>query len=399
MAGRSRGPPTLGSVRVVVVTESFLPTLNGVTTSVCRTVECLAAAGHRVSVVCPRPAPDEHAGVPVHAVPSVPVRAFPTGIPTGAVRDVLETVRPDVVHVASPFVLGARALRETARLGIPSVAVYQTDMPSYLAQHAPGLVGTGAAGAAWRWVRRVHGLADLTLAPSRHTTAELAAHGVTATARWGRGVDARLFHPGRRDRVAAARRELAPGGEVLVGYVGRLAPEKGPDRLGEGGALPGTRGRVGGGPPPRPPAPPPLAEAVAAAPGRPNRPPVFLGARSGEALADAYGLLDVFVHTGTRETFGQTLQEAHASGLPVVAPARGGPLDLVDHGRTGLLVDPDRPGDLAARMAELVADPALRERMGRAGRAAVEGRTWSRVTDELLGHYATVVAGAGRRAA
>ncbi|MBD3784565.1 MAG: glycosyltransferase, partial [Micrococcales bacterium] len=131
----------------------------------------------------------------------------------------------------------------------------------------------------------------------------------------------------------------------------------------------------------------------------PDRPPVFLGARSGEALADAYGLLDVFVHTGTRETFGQTLQEAHASGLPVVAPAHGGPLDLVEHGRTGFLVDPDRPGDLAARVTTLVADPALRERMGRAGRAAVEGRTWACVTDELLGHYATVVAGTGRRAA
>ncbi|WP_308279877.1 glycosyltransferase [Phycicoccus mangrovi] len=130
---------------------------------------------------------------------------------------------------------------------------------------------------------------------------------------------------------------------------------------------------------------------------------MLLGARSGESLAEAYGLLDVFVHTGTRETFGQTLQEAHASGLPVVAPARGGPLDLVDDGRTGLLVDPDRPGALAGAVATLVADPALRDRMGRAGRVAVEGRTWAGVTAELVRHYETAVAGrrarSGRRAA
>lgn len=403
VAGPSPGGGTLGVVRIVVVTESFLPTLNGVTTSVCRVVECLAARGHRVSVVCPRPAPAEHAGVPVHAVPSVSVRAFPTGLPSGAVRDVLEELRPDVVHVASPFVLGARALRETARLGIPSVAVYQTDMPSYLAQHAPRPVGPGASQAAWRWVRRVHGLADLTLAPSRHTMAELAAHGVPRTARWGRGVDARLFHPGRRDAVAAARRELAPDGEVVVGYVGRLAPEKELDRLADVARVPGVRLVLVGDGPDRARTAALLAEAVASAPGRPNRPPVLLGARSGEALADAYGLLDVFVHTGTRETFGQTLQEAHASGLPVVAPARGGPLDLVEHGCTGLLVDPDRRGTLAAAVAALVGDPALRARMGRAGRVSVEGRTWAGVTAELVGHYEAAVDARwtqrGRRAA
>ncbi|MBT9257602.1 glycosyltransferase family 1 protein [Phycicoccus sp. KQZ13P-1] len=390
-------------MRIVVVTESFLPTLNGVTTSVCRVVECLAAEGHRASVVAPRPAPSEHAGMPVHTVPTVPVRAFPTGLPSGAVRDVLEEVAPDVVHVASPFVLGARALREAERLGIPSVAVYQTDMPSYLAQHAPGPVGSGAAQAAWRWVRRVHGLADLTLAPSRHTMAELAAHGVPRTARWGRGVDADLFRPDRRDAVAPHRRELAPDGEVLVGYVGRLAPEKELHRLVEVARVPGVRLVVVGDGPDRARTAALLAEAVADGPGRANRPPVLLGARSGESLAEAYGLLDVFVHTGTRETFGQTLQEAHASGLPVVAPARGGPLDLVDDGRTGLLVDPDRPGALAGAVATLVADPALRDRMGRAGRVAVEGRTWAGVTAELVRHYETAVAGrrarSGRRAA
>ena len=378
-------------MRVVVVTESFLPTLNGVTTSVCRVVECLSAAGHQVSVLAPRPAPERHGSVPVHTVPSVPVRSFPTGLPTAAVRQVLETVRPDVLHVASPFVLGARALHEADHLGIPAVAVYQTDMPSYLAQHGPGRLGTGAAEAAWRWIRRVHGLADLTLAPSGATLAELAAHGVERTARWGRGVDSTLFHPSRRDRASAVRRELAPGGEVVVGYVGRLAPEKELGRLDAVARVPGVRMLLVGDGPSRERTATRLAEAVASVPGRPNRPPLLLGPRSGEALADAYGAFDVFVHPGTRETFGQTLQEAAASGLPVVAPARGGPLDLVDDGRTGLLFDPDRPDDLADRVRALVEDPGARRRMGAAGRASVEGRTWAAVTDELVGHYERAV--------
>lgn len=387
-------------MRVAIVTESFLPTLNGVTTSVCRVVEELGAAGHEVVVVCPRPAPAAFAGAEVLTVPTVPVRAFPTGMPTRAVRAALTAFAPDVVHVASPFVLGARALRDAAALGIPSVAVYQTDMPAYLAQHAPGLVGTGAAGAAWRWVRRVHALAGRTLAPSTATLAELREHGVPRTAAWGRGVDADLFHPDRRggERSQALRRGLAPDGEVLVGYVGRLAPEKELGRLEEVARVPGTRLVVVGDGPSRTATAVRLAEAVAASPGRPNRAPVLLGALRGEALADAYAALDVFVHTGTRETFGQTIQEAAASGLPVVAPARGGPLDLVADGRTGLLYDPDALGALSAAVHRLVADPALRATAGAAGRTAVAGRTWAALTDELVGHY-RAVADAGAVAA
>jgi phosphatidylinositol alpha 1,6-mannosyltransferase len=121
----------------------------------------------------------------------------------------------------------------------------------------------------------------------------------------------------------------------------------------------------------------------------------FLGRLEGDDLAHAYAAMDVFVHTGTRETFGQTLQEAAATGLPVVAPARGGPLDLVQHGRTGLLFDPDRPGDLRHHVQQLTAGPGAaqrRELMGTAGCRAVRDRSWPVLVDELLGHYERVLA-------
>ncbi|WP_392544730.1 glycosyltransferase family 4 protein [Oryzobacter telluris] len=376
------------TMRVAIATESFLPTVNGVTTSVCRVAEQLGALGHEVLVVSPRPAPDRFAGHRVATVPSVSVRSFPTGLPTREVRHVLARFAPDVLHVASPFVLGARALRDAAHLGIPAVAVYQTDVPAYLAQHV-GPVGPRASSTAWRWVRRVHSLAGRTLAPSRGTLDELRAHGVPRTALWARGVDAALFHPDRRPspRVTDLRARLAPDGEVLVGYVGRLAPEKELGRLAEVVRTPGARLVVVGDGPGRD-ATEHLLRGVASTALAPE--PLFLGHRSGTDLADAYAALDVFVHTGTRETFGQTLQEAAASGLPVVAPARGGPLDLVDHGRTGLLFDPVGPGSLGLAVARLVEDAALRHRMGDAGRERVAGRTWAVLTDELVGHYDAV---------
>ena len=371
-------------MRVAIVTESFLPYLNGVTTSVCRVAECLRDRGHEALILAPRPAPTHYAGYAVHGLASVPVRQFPVGLPMGGeVEAALADFAPDVVHVASPFVLGASALSAAARLGLPTVAIYQTDMPSYIRQHGPGAVGRGAARAAWRWIRRMHEMADLTLAPSSATLAELEAHGIPRTALWARGVDAVLFNPGWRADAGtrALRRSLAPQGQVLLGYVGRLAPEKELARLASLAGLPGLRVVIVGEGPTRE----DDAEALAAA----GVDAVFLGRREGDDLARAYAAFDLFVHTGTRETFGQTLQEAAATGLPVIAPARGGPLDLVDHSRTGLLFDPDSPTALREAVAHLAGDRVKREAMGEAGRLRVAPLSWASLTDQLLAHYSS----------
>lgn len=376
-------------MRVAIVTESFLPTLNGVTTSVCRVSEQLYAGGHDVRIVAPAPAPDRFGEIRVATCPSVSVRQFPTGLPTPGLRQALEDFAPEVVHVASPFVLGARALQWADRTQTPAVAIYQTDVPSYLAQHTPGRIGTRASNAAWRWIRRMHAHADLTLAPSSATIEELRHHGIPRVERWRRGVDHSLFSPRWRGDAGARelRRALSPAGEVLIGYVGRLAPEKELHRLAEAATIPGTRLVIVGDGPARSEVGALLTEAVADMPGRPNRTPIFLGQRCGDDLARAYAAFDVFVHTGTRETFGQTLQEAAAMGLPVVAPARGGPIDLVDHGRSGYLFDPDRPGALREAAATLVADPQLRASMGEVGLARLAQCSWGALSAELVGHY------------
>ena len=374
---------------MAIATESFLPSLNGVTTSVCRVAESLQDQGHTAMIIAPGPAPRTFAGHVVKPLPGVPVRGFRAGIPTAGVRRALRDFRPDVVHVASPFLVGARGLHNAETFGIPTVAIYQTDMPNYVQQHGPGAIGRGASSITWEWIRRMHSKADLTLAPSRPTLEELRKHRVPRTGLWGRGVDTRLFTPEWKDHpeTLALKQALAPNGEVLLGYVGRLAPEKELHRLAELATIPGTRLVLVGEGPSRNELGARLAEAVASAPGRPNLPPAFLGPRTGEDLARAYATFDVFVHTGTKETFGQTLQEGAAAGLPVVAPAVGGPLDLVDHGRTGYLFDPTVRGDLARWVSELVGSPGLRESMAQAGPQSVAGRSWDSLTTQLVGHY------------
>ena len=365
-------------LRVAVVTESFLPTGNGVTTSVCRTLEHLSRRGHDAVVICPGPAPESFAGARVIGVPSISYRRFPVGLPSSKVMRTLASFAPDVVHLASPFVLGSAGVTAAGQLGVPTVAVFQTDVAGYARRHGVPVLHN----AAWRWIRRIHAQADLTLAPSSSALAELSGRSIPRLALWQRGVDGDRFTPRRRNTaaVAALRARLAPNGETLVGYVGRLAPEKRVERLAALADLPGVKLVVVGDGPKR-------RSLQRALPGAD-----FLGWLDGDTLADAYAALDLFVHTGTEETFGQTLQEAMASGVAVVAPAGGGPLDLVAPGLNGLLYPAEDDSALRAAVAALAGDPDQRRWMGTAARVGVERRTWQLLGDELIGHYRSVIA-------
>ncbi|MFP3464384.1 glycosyltransferase family 4 protein [Leifsonia sp. SIMBA_070] len=367
-------------MRVAVVSESFLPTVNGVTTSVLRVLDHLAAHGHEAIVICPDAgAPAEYAGFRIHQVPSIAYRQFPVGLPSPQVQRILAGFGPDVLHAASPFFLGAQAIAAANRLGVPSVAIYQTDVAGFARRNGLGVTSA----IAWKYVRWVHEGADLTLAPSAASEYDLRTAGVSRVGRWGRGVDLERYHPNKRRTPAAAalRERLSPDGETVVGYVGRIAPEKQVERL---RALRGIGGL-----------------SVAIVGDGPSRDQVarelrglnvhWLGRLGGEDLATAYAAFDVFAHTGSEETFGQTVQEAHASGLPVVAPRAGGPIDLVEHGVDGLLFPPSDDRALRAAVSMLVHDGAFRRRMGEAGRRAVLGRSWDVICRELTGHYEQVI--------
>ncbi|TDE15764.1 glycosyltransferase family 4 protein [Jiangella asiatica] len=366
-------------MRVAIVAESFLPQINGVTNSVCRVVEHLTRHGHAALVVAPGEGVTEYAGQPVARVPSFTLPGNDDSIVGLSTRRrvgrLLRDFEPDVVHLASPVWLGKAGMSAAARLGLPTVAVFQTDLAGFARGYR--LWRTIGDDAIWAWLRRIHEQADLTLAPSSATLNQLATHGFPRLVRWGRGVDLVRFHPAHRDDEL--RRELAPDGEIIVGYVGRLAPEKHVASLTALRDLPGVKlAIVGGGP-----SEDALRDALPDA--------AFLGFRTGEALSRAYASLDVFVHTGPAETFCQAVQEALASGVPVVAPDRGGPLDLVHHGWSGYLVDTGDADQLRAAVGRIAADPVRRVRMAAAARESVYGRSWDAVCGQLLEHYGTAI--------
>ena len=362
-------------VKIVIVTESFLPQLNGVTNSVIRVARHQRDLGHDVSIVAPtRPGP-EFEGIPVHVVPSIPLVKFAVGIPSLALTNLLDRIGPDILHVASPFVLGAQAIAYAQRNSIASVAVYQTDIAGYLHRYGMAV----AKPMIDRFVVNTHNAATVTLAPTPIARDALTDLGVTNLSVWGRGVDLDGFHPNNRfaDDTIAFRQRNAPNGEHIIGYVGRLAAEKQVDRFRELVGVPNTHIVLIGDGPDRA-----RLEAMF-----PSGSATFLGSLSGHELHIAYASMDVFVHFGTEETFGQTIQEAQAAGVPVVAPRSGGPIHLIDSGVDGILFDVNSTDSPRIAVQHLVDDAGLRSRMGEAGRRRVLGKSWEAVNDELTHHY------------
>ncbi len=372
-------------MRLAIVTESFLPRVNGVTRTVTALTAHLRRHGHQALLFAPGPGVEEHDGFEV-----VRVRGF-TGVlypdltisPVApGMRHRLREFAPDLVHLASPAVLGVCGAWAARRVGLPVVAHYQTDLLAYARAYG-GKPLALAAGAA---ERRFYNRCDLTYAPTPPMAEELRRRGFERVRVSGRGVDTQLFRPGRPGTVQA--RDRWPQGEgPRILCVCRLAREKGLDRV-----VRIARGRpelsflvVGAGP---------LEEELRRLAPANLR---LAGLLEGEALADVFGAGDVFLHPASTETFGQAIQEAMASGLPVVGIRAGGAAWLVEEGRTGMLAEP--PGDgLGAVLDRMVRRSDLAV-IARAARRAVAGRSWAATFDALLDDYAAVAGERNRRMA
>lgn len=378
---RQRTDRDNGGMKVALVAETFLPHANGVTHSLLRVLEHLARRGDEALVIAPEArhhnGPLRYEQADITRLPAMgwpgyrDVRISVSGV--GRMSRLLEDFAPDVVHLASPFVLGWTAVRACTELGIPTVAVYQTEVPSY----AKGYNAAWGEPILWNRVRNIHDRADLTLAPSTSAVRQLEQLGVERVRLWPRGVDSTRFHPSRTS--PGRRLTWAPGGEVVVGYVGRLASEKRVEDLARLAGVPGITVVIVGDGPSRP-----RLEAL-----MPDA--VFTGFLAGDDLASTVASFDIFVHCGEHETFCQAIQEALASGVPVVAPRRGGPVDLVDHGQTGYLYPPGELGAMVAAVMMLTQDPDKRARFGADARASVADRTWDTVCAALVGHYEQVI--------
>ena len=333
-------------MRILIVTEAFLPQVNGVTNSVLRLLEFCKRSGHEVLVIAPESenAPKDYLGFKIKYVPSIAMkRLIPMGLPKKYLEPFIEGFNPDVIHLASPIFLGHYVARLARKANIPTVSVYQTDIAGF-ARHY-GL--TVAHNTLKRWVARIHSATDLTLAPSGWACRDLENSGVSNVKLWQRGVDLVNFTPEKRHEFLRNRQ---PDIQLVI---------------------------VGHGP----------AEARLK---RELSNAIFVGYKSGHELAEHVASFDAFVHTGKHETFCQAIQESLASGTVVVGPDSGGPTDLIEHGKTGLLIDTADSHLLLHSIYALLEHPTL-DLMQIAARKSVEHRTWDFINESLIEHYRDVI--------
>ncbi len=371
------GSPRAPIQRVALLTEAFLPKVDGVSRSALLTTRYLQASGREVLIIAPRPAIAAVGPSRVVAVPALPLPAVPetrVTLPVPLMRT-LRHFQPDIIHLFSPAALGAFGMLAAARLGVPCIANYQSDIPAYAQSYGwPGLRQMFTAA-----LRFIHNGCTLTLAPSPSTLAELRAWGFKRLRSWERGVHLDRFNPAQRSPEWRAKLLAGRAPNRLIAlYVGRLAHDKHIETLralavrpeialtliGEGSHRAALERHFAG------------TDAL------------FMGPAYGADLASAYASADVFIFAGPEETFGQVVLEALASGLPAVVAARGGPKDLIRDGETGFICAVDDGAAFAERVAWLAVNPERRAAMGRSARESALMRTWPRVMAQLEGYYA-----------
>ncbi|HEX3649140.1 MAG TPA: glycosyltransferase family 1 protein [Pseudonocardiaceae bacterium] len=364
-------------MRIAFVTETWLPSTDGVVTRIASTVRQLRAAGHEVLIVAPGPAESDFDGAVVRTVPAVGIRwvygGKRWGLPMPRVGKRLREFRPDVVHVVNPVLLGIAAVVACRRAGFPMVASYHTNVARYAAYYHLGWL----APVVWWLLRRLHGRAAVNLATSSATCDELRAQGIERVRLWPRGVDLDLFTPRPVTRAAPE-----PDRPPVALYVGRLAAEKGLDLLAPlAGPDRGVRlVLVGDGP-----ARADLTDRFGV------RTVTFTGLLHGPALADAYRSADVFVFPSTTETLGLVMVEALASGLPVIAVDSPASREILGGCPAGRLFSADLADRLPDLVREVHEDNATGYLSDMARREA-EKWGWPAATESLVSCYREVIA-------
>ena len=368
-------------MRIAVVTESFLPHVNGVTNSVLRILEHFAKNGHQALVIAPEAegTPTEFMQHQVRTTTALPLQNFlPVGMPMGLPQKRLEYLidgfAPDVIHLASPFALGYYASKIAKRQQIPTLSVYQTDLGGFAKQYGFG----GAERSLQKMLYRIHSQTDRTLAPSTSACLDLHLANVPEVYLWRRGVNGKLFNPSKKNQQLRESWRNGDKDKLIVGFVGRLAQEKRVSDLQAIANNPNLQLVIVGDGPHRKKLEKQLPTAL------------FLGFKSGEELAEIYASFDLFIHPGPRETFCQAVQEALASGTPCVVPKTGGPADLISHGRTGYVIDTSNSIELNDVISKHLGRED-RKQMRIAARDSVANRTWDVINDELINHYEELI--------
>jgi len=356
-------------MRLALITETFLPDVNGVSKTLGQLCRGLVARGVDVDLVWPGVTDREFSDLfswqaRGHQLPGYASLKFGWKLPE-RVKQHWQLNPPDIFYIATEGPLGLSALRYAKKHGIPAVTGFHTNFDQYLTHYRLGWLKKPLQ----HYLRYFHNASTLTLTPSRQQRQDLLDQGFQRIELLGRGVDTRLFRPDRRSDNFRQKLGISDQ-QILVGHVGRLAGEKNlPLLLQTFAAIqrqqPSARLLlVGDGPWEK--------EVQRRCPSA-----LLVGCQQGESLANHYANMDLFVFPSLTETYGNVVAEALASGLPVVAYDRAAARELIQTGKNGWLLD-EASGEQAFIQAavELADEEHLRLEMGDLAYQDMQKHSW-----------------------
>ena len=356
-------------MKIDIVTDTFAPDVNGVAMTLGRLCDGLRRRGHRVHVI--RTGEGKRGETIAASIPLPGYREVRVGLPGPfKLRKRWLKRRPDAVYVATESPLGKSAVKAAKALGIPVATGFHTNFHEYMQRYSLG----GLQPMAMAYLKRFHGRADCTLAPSPELVERLKAEGFDEVYLLGRGVDTELFDPAKRCEMLRGGWGARPGAPVAM-LVGRVAAEKNLELAMDAfsemrTAVPDLQCVVVGDGPVR--------EKLAA-----RYPWVhFAGVQLGEDLARHYASADVLIFPSETETFGNVVLEGMASGLVTVSYDYAAAARFVKHGENGLKAE---KGDAEAFIRQAKAALAFRHghMLRIAARELAETQGWAQVVADF----------------
>ena len=368
-------------LRIALFTGNYNYVRDGANQALNRLVEYLLRQGASVRIYSPTvaepafPPNGEVVSVPALPVPRRPEYRWPLMIPPRVKRDI-RSFRPNVIHVASPEILGHRAVTLGHKMGVPVIASVHTRFETYLRYYGLAFLEPLVLAGLRRFYRRC----DAIFAPSDSMAQLLREQRMNYNVGiWTRGIDTEIFNPGRRD--LDWRRSLGIEDDVpVIGFVGRLVMEKGLDVfsdavdmlerrqvrhkvlvVGEGPARDWFEKRL------------------------PNA--VFVGFQAGEDLGRAVASMEMLLNPSVTETFGNVTLEAMACALPVVAAIATGSESLVTDKVTGRLIRAGAIEAFAEALTHYCQDPDARRAAGAKGLEISRRYGWDQVNEALVDGY------------
>ncbi|MGG3625821.1 glycosyltransferase family 1 protein [Bacillus gobiensis] len=364
-------------MKIAIFTDTFVPDVNGVAKTLKRYTEYLEKNGHSYIVFAPESTVETKFSNHIHRFSSLPFFLYPEcrlALPKfHQIKAEIHQFKPDLIHIATPFNMGLCGLHYAKKWNIPLVGSYHTNFDQYLSYYDLQLLSRFF----WKYMHWFHKPFQKIFAPSEETLNELKSKKFQNLSLWKRGVDCLNFSPSHSTPDVKKNYSINDD-TYLLSYVGRLAPEKDLKSLLKAAEHPLLAEKnihwliVGDGPMKH--------HLESQAP--PNM--TIAGYKKGKELSEIYASSDLFVFPSPTETFGNAALEALASGTPVIGANSGGVKNVISHGHTGFLAQPNNPEELAEHIAFLLENTELRKTFEKNAREYAQSQSWDTIFNDLL---------------